>query len=74
MKLGFSDSSTSALVTALKDAGFVPYLTSVGGSGLGILPSNSAGVTSSADWSLFSDKDSAEFGSWVEGRGRWLFV
>lgn len=70
-RTGFRDSSTSALLTALREAGFEPYLTSVGGSGLGVLPSSASGE---GQWAGFSEKSAGEFGPWVEGRGRWLFV
>lgn len=71
----YQDSSLSALQSALRDAGYAPYTTSVGGSGLGVLPSNAAhnGDTASK-WQAFTEKPANEFASWIEGQGRWLYV
>ena len=75
-----------ALIEALANAGFQPYLTSVGGSGLGVLspydPANYA-VTSSKTENpdqppslreAFEDKRIEELAGWAEQRGRWLYV
>ncbi|KAF8322620.1 cystathionine beta-lyase [Clavulina sp. PMI_390] len=71
---GFRDASVGALLSSLREAGFEPYLTNVGGSGLGVLPSSSPLAQDVAGWESLSDKPLEEFSAWVEGRGRWLYV
>lgn len=55
----------------LTEAGFVPYLTTIGGSGLGALSSEES-VGAIADG--FSTKDREELAEWVENRQGWLYV
>jgi hypothetical protein len=75
-----------ALTEGLTSSGFHPYLTSIGGSGLGILspydPANYAvaspkGESSDHQHSLreaFEAQGINELTAWVEQRGRWLYV
>lgn len=75
-----------ALVEALTSSGFRPYLTSVGGSGLGVLspydPANYAVASSNAENAdqppslreAFEGKNIEELAEWAEQRGRWLYV
>ena len=61
-------------MSKLREAGFVPYLTTIGGSGLGVLEtleSESTGDIGSGD---FSSKDREELAQWVESRQGWLYV
>ena len=55
----------------LREAGFVPYLTTIGGSGLGAL---SSGESVGAVTDGFSTKDREELAEWVENRQGWLYV
>lgn len=82
------DSVLSALTKELIGSGFRPYLTSVGGSGLGILspydPANYAlGSPSSTPGTLgqqpslreaLEAQGVEELTEWAEQRGRWLYV
>lgn len=77
------ESVLSALVEALTGSGFRPYLTSVGGSGLGVLspydPANYAVASSNPDQppslrEAFEGKRIEELAGWAEQRGRWLYV
>lgn len=72
-----------ALMEALTGSGFRPYLTSVGGSGLGVLspydPANYAVASSNPDQSpslreAFEGKSIEELAGWAEQRGRWLYI
>jgi hypothetical protein len=75
-----------ALKEVLTNSGFHPYLTSVGGSGLGILspydPANYAitspkGESTDHQPSLreaFDARGINELTAWAEQRGRWLYV
>lgn len=58
-------------MSKLTEAGFVPYLTTIGGSGLGALdlPEGVGAITSG-----FSCKDGEELAQWVENRQGWLYV
>jgi len=70
---------------ALSSDAFVPYLTSVGGSGLGILspynppqqlatpPEGTDGTTKLLD-DFFVGKTKAELAAWADSLGRWLFI
>jgi hypothetical protein len=81
-----NESVLHALTEALTSSGFWPYLTSVGGSGLGILspydPANYAvaspkGENSDHHPSLreaFDAQGIDELTAWAEQRGRWLYV
>jgi hypothetical protein len=73
-----------ALIEGLTNSGFRPYLTSVGGSGLGVLspydPANYA-VASSENpdqqpslREAFEAKGIEELTDWAKQRGRWLYV
>ena len=80
------ESILRALAEELTSSGFRPYLTSVGGSGLGILspydPANYA-VTSPKGESpdhqpslrdVFETQEIEELTAWAEQRGRWMYV
>jgi hypothetical protein len=80
------ESVLRALIEALTSSGFQPYLTSVGGSGLGVLspydPANYAVASSTPENSdqppslreAFEGKRIEELAGWAEQRGRWLYV
>ncbi|KAH9966258.1 cystathionine beta-lyase [Lactifluus volemus] len=81
------ESVLAALIETLTSSGFQPYLTSVGGSGLGILsPYDPANYTSDHPSALghsdqqhslhgtFQIKTVEELTAWAENRGRWLYV
>lgn len=73
-----------ALTEELIGSGFRPYLTSVGGSGLGILsPYDPANRSPSTPGTLgqqpslreaLEAQDTEELTEWAEKRGRWLYV
>jgi hypothetical protein len=68
------NATLSMLTAALSELGFVPYLTAVGGSGLGVLPPSRAhpGAAESAD--AFTKSSAPALAEWAEARGRWLYV
>lgn len=77
------ESVLRALIEALTSSGFQPYLTSVGGSGLGVLspydPANYAVASENPDRpaslrEAFEGKNIEELAGWAEQRGRWLYV
>ncbi|KAI0279267.1 Cys/Met metabolism PLP-dependent enzyme-domain-containing protein [Russula aff. rugulosa BPL654] len=80
------ESILRALIEALTSSGFRPYLTSVGGSGLGVLspydPANYAVASSNPEnpdhppslRDAFEGKRIEELAEWAEVRGRWLYV
>lgn len=75
-----------ALTEGLVGSGFRPYLTSVGGSGLGVLspydPENYAVVSSKLEDSdhqsslreAFETQGIEQLTAWADQRGRWLYV
>ena len=81
-----NESVLRALTEGLTSSGFRPYLTSVGGSGLGILspydPANykvasPKGESSDHQPSLreaFDAQGINELTAWAEQHGRWLYV
>jgi len=80
------ESVLRALVEELSTSGYHPYLTSVGGSGLGILspydPANYAIASSKLENSdhqpslreAFEAQGIEELTAWAEQRGRWMYV
>ena len=80
------DSILRALIEGLTGSGFRPYLTSVGGSGLGVLspydPANYAVASLKLENPVqqpslretFEAKGIEELTAWAEQRGRWLYV
>jgi hypothetical protein len=79
------ESVLRALVEGLSTSGYHPYLTSVGGSGLGILspydPANYAITSSKLENSdhqraleAFEAQGIEELTAWAEQRGRWMYV
>ncbi|CCO33914.1 mevalonate kinase [Rhizoctonia solani AG-1 IB] len=76
----FSESKMSSLLNDLRSAGFVPYSTAVGGSGLGIFhPHSGEGRPGPADQTseageAFAKVETGDLGAWAEGVGRWLYV
>lgn len=81
-----AESVLRALMESLTGSGFRPYLTSVGGSGLGILspydPANYAVSSPNREnpdqppslRDAFEGKKIEELAEWAEQRGRWLYV
>ncbi|TFY60028.1 hypothetical protein EVG20_g7572 [Dentipellis fragilis] len=74
-----SDSILDSLLQSLSKKNFVPYLTSVGGSGLGVLsphdPANYGdGPGSEPLRAAFEEKTTAELADWAAKRGRWMYV
>ncbi|CAE6459528.1 unnamed protein product [Rhizoctonia solani] len=76
----FSESKMSSLLDDLRAAGFVPYNTAVGGSGLGVFhPHSEQGRPSPVDQTTeageaFAKIESGDLGAWADGAGRWLYV
>ncbi|KAG8772538.1 cystathionine beta-lyase [Ceratobasidium sp. 428] len=76
----FTNDKMESLLSDLRSAGFEPYSTAIGGSGLGIFhPHVSEGGPSVADQTsdlvqAFGQIGAPELGAWAEGRGRWLYV
>jgi hypothetical protein len=77
------ESVLRVLIEALTSSGFRPYLTSIGGSGLGVLsphdPANYAVASSNPDQppslrEAFEGKRIDELAGWAEQRGRWLYI
>ncbi|KAI0346577.1 cystathionine beta-lyase [Trametopsis cervina] len=80
---GFPEGDLTALLRDLQTANFDPYLTSVGGSGLGILsPHGRKPLDADADGTSsiqglqdhFSSIKDEDLTRWVEGRGPWMYV
>lgn len=69
--LDFASDDLQEVMAKLTEAGFVPYLTAIGGSGLGML--NSPERTE-AIGGEFSSKACEELAQWVEGRQGWQYV
>ncbi|KAA1467323.1 cystathionine beta-lyase [Dentipellis sp. KUC8613] len=74
-----SDSILDSLLQSLSKKNFVPYLTSVGGSGLGVLsphdPANYGdGPGAEPLRAAFEEKTVAELADWAAKRGRWMYV
>ncbi|KDQ19224.1 hypothetical protein BOTBODRAFT_126004 [Botryobasidium botryosum FD-172 SS1] len=85
----FSDSALRELLVGLEKDGYEPHVTTIGGSGLGILspydennyPSGSDSEDASAPEKqpeslrkAFERQGVEELAPWAEGRGRWLYV
>ena len=80
------ESILRALTEELTSSGFCPYLTSVGGSGLGILspydPANYAVASPKGESpdhqsslrEVFEARGIEELTAWAEQRGRWMYV
>jgi len=69
--LDFGSDDLQQVMSKLTEAGFVPYLTTIGGSGLGALNSpESVGVITGG----FSSKARDELAQWVENLQGWLYV
>lgn len=79
-----SQSTLDDLIQSLRNDGFEPYLTSVGGSGLGILQSKATAVdvkTSEAGEishiplrKAFQEVDAPALELWAEKTGEWIFT
>lgn len=80
----FDDNKLADLVNDLQNDGFRPYLTSVGGSGLGIMHTKAEAVDGQASESgepvhvplqkIFQDVDAEALEKWAEHTGEWLFT
>jgi len=80
------ESVLRALTEELNSSGFRPYLTSVGGSGLGVLspydPANYAVASPQGESrdhqpslrEVFEAQGIEELTAWAEQRGRWMYV
>ncbi|KAJ9094961.1 hypothetical protein QFC21_005753 [Naganishia friedmannii] len=82
----FSTDRLKALLSELRKSGFRPYLTSVGGSGLGILDASTGATAIDLDASgagesshiplreAFHEVNAEELETWAERTGDWLFI
>lgn len=79
----FPTERMDALLSELRESGFRPYLTSVGGAGLGILTDGKAldleapgaGETSHVPLlKAFHDANPEGLESWAERAGGWLYI
>ncbi|KAF8685702.1 Cystathionine [Rhizoctonia solani] len=76
----FSESKMTSLINDLRSAGFVPYNTAVGGSGLGVFHPHAAqgrpgpAEQTSEAGEAFSKVETGDLAAWAEGVGRWLYV
>lgn len=86
---GFPESSLEKLISALRAQGYEPHLTSIGGSGLGVLaprPNELAKLITGEGTveqgtkgipvlrGVFEGMEKGGLERWAEGRGRWLYV
>lgn len=79
-----SEETLASLTQSLRDDGFEPYLTSVGGSGLGVLQSRvtAVDVRSREDGETnhiplrkaFQSIDATGLEAWAERTGEWIFT
>ncbi|CAE7153854.1 unnamed protein product, partial [Rhizoctonia solani] len=75
----FSESKMTSLLSDLRAAGFVPYNTAVGGSGLGVFhPHSGEGRPSTTEQTAeageaFKKIENGDLGAWADGVGRWFF-
>ncbi|KAI0316729.1 cystathionine beta-lyase [Amylostereum chailletii] len=73
-----ADATLTELTSSLASDAFVPYLTSVGGSGLGILSPHDSGDDSVPPREImkgtFDEKPVPELTAWAESKGRWMYV
>lgn len=80
LHIDFSESKMTALLADLRAAGFEPYNTAVGGSGLGVFHPHpgegrpSATEQTSEAGEAFKKVESGDLGAWADGVGRWLYV
>jgi hypothetical protein len=60
----------------LIESGYHPYMTTVGGSGLGVYPVSGDPTPEERDELKlqFMDKDRLELAKWAENQGQWLYV
>ncbi|EJD49638.1 cystathionine beta-l [Auricularia subglabra TFB-10046 SS5] len=77
----FAEEALKQLLAALQSEGFEPYVTAVGGSGLGVLSPYYEGNYTPPDSEhtgelrkLFETTAQGELADWAAARGRWLFV
>lgn len=79
----FADESLQQLTAALQEKGYTPYVTTIGGSGLGVLwPRDGEEVPTAATpggtqpfmRTGFENVPTDRLGSWAASHGRWLFV
>lgn len=69
----FSNERMNALLSDLRESGFRPYVTSVGGAGLGILGSVERDATPGASRAIH-DVEAEGLQSWAEQAGQWLYI
>lgn len=72
----FGDISLTEVTNKLDEAGYKTYLTTVGGSGLGVYPVPGDVPTLGNDnlKESFTSKPRGELATWAEGQGGWLYV
>lgn len=72
----FQEDSLAAVTDKLVEAGYNTYLTSVGGSGLGVYPVSGDPSNLAQDnlKQVFINKAKIELASWAESQGGWLYV
>ena len=78
------ESQLQELIQSLRDDGFHPYLTAVGGSGLGVLQSAASAVDVNALGAgehnhiplrkAFQEIDATRLEVWAEKTGDWVFT
>lgn len=71
----FTEEALTELIQALEGEGFAPYVTSVGGSGLGILSPyvDRTDEVPDAGEGEFLSKEAPQLSEWASARGRWLY-
>jgi hypothetical protein len=70
----FATDRMEALLSELRESGFRPYVTSVGGAGLGIL-SEAVDMAPGADIPpAFHAVQAEGLESWAEQAGQWLYI
>jgi hypothetical protein len=79
----FSTERMDALLSELRESGFRPYVTSVGGAGLGLLTSGkaldveapgAAETNHSPLQKAFHDVNAEGLEAWAEQTGEWLYI
>ncbi|KAG8965663.1 cystathionine beta-lyase [Tulasnella sp. 419] len=70
----FDDEKVKQLVQRLEKEGYSAYLTSVGGSGLGVLSPYNDEEAADGAAEEFVKVDAADLGRWAGERGKWLYT
>jgi hypothetical protein len=74
--LDFYEDSLKILMDKLSEGGYHPYLTTVGGSGLGVYPVTGEPTLQEKEelQSAFVDQPRTSLAKWAEEQGGWLYV